>query len=208
MKPEDGLRVGLDALGLAPTLSGEQADRLLAYLDLLNKWNKTYNLTAIREPERMLTHHLLDSLAVLPFVGRDALLDVGSGAGLPGIPLAISRPDLSITLLDVVGKKCAFMQQACIQLGLANTRVVNERVELWRPEARFGQIISRAYGELDDLVRQTGHLLARGGRWLAMKGNLPQTELDHLRGARLVEAIRLRVPDLEAERHLIILEAA
>lgn len=207
MKPEDGLRAGLDALGLAPTLSGEQADRLLAYLDLLNKWNKTYNLTAIREPERMLTHHLLDSLAVLPFVGRDALLDVGSGAGLPGIPLAISRPDLSVTLLDVVGKKCAFMQQACIQLDLANTRVVNERVELWRPETRFGQIISRAYGELDDLVRQTGHLLARGGRWLAMKGNLPQTELDHLRGARLVEAIRLRVPGLEAERHLIILEA-
>lgn len=206
--PRDALLVGLAALDPPPGLDDGQVDRLLAYLDLLHKWNKTYNLTAIREPERMLSHHLLDSLAVLPHVGPEALLDVGSGAGLPGIPLAIARPGLAVTLLDVVGKKCAFMQQACIQLGLANVRVVNERVELWRPAERFGQIVSRAFSELDDLVRQTAHLLAEGGRWLAMKGAHPRTELDRLRGARLVEAIPLRVPGLEAERHLIILEAA
>jgi len=197
---------GLEALPV--TLDPPRQAGLLAYLELLHKWNKTYNLTAIREPERMLTHHLLDSLAILPHLGAGSLLDVGSGAGLPGIPLAIARPDLEVTLLDAVQKKCAFMQQTCIELGLARVRVAHARVEAWRPDQRYAQIVSRAFSELNDMVRMTGHLLAEGGRWLAMKGAFPGAELDRLVGARLVSAPRLRVPGLDAERHLIVLEAA
>lgn len=197
---------GLEALDLG--LDAERRGRLLDYLDLLGKWNKTYNLTAIREPERMLSHHLLDSLAILPHVGPAPLLDVGSGAGLPGIPLAIARPDLQVTLLDGVDKKCAFMRQASIQLGLGNISVVHARVEAWRPGQRFGQIVSRAFSELAEFVALTAHLLAEGGRWLAMKGTRPDTELARLEGARLAQCVPLRVPGLDAERHLLILERA
>lgn len=198
------LRRGLEALEL--TLDAERQALLLAYLELLNKWNRTYNLTAIREPERMLSHHLLDSLAILPHVGPAPLLDVGSGAGLPGIPLAIARPELPLTLLDGVDKKCAFMRQATIQLGLGNVRVVHARVEDWHPVERFGQIVSRAFSGLAEFVALTGHLLSEGGRWLAMKGARPEDELARLELVRLLQCTRLRVPELDAERHLIILE--
>lgn len=206
MSLPDRLCHGLEALDLG--LDVERRGRLLDYLDLLGKWNKTYNLTAIREPERMLSHHLLDSLAILPHVGPAPLLDVGSGAGLPGIPLAIARPDLQVTLLDGVDKKCAFMRQASIQLGLGNISVVHARVEAWRPGQRFGQIVSRAFSELAEFVALTAHLLAEGGRWLAMKGTRPDTELARLEGARLAQCVPLRVPGLDAERHLLILERA
>lgn len=206
MSLSDRLRSGLEALDLS--VDAERQGRLLDYLDLLGKWNKTYNLTAIREPERMLTHHLLDSLAILPHVGPAPLLDVGSGAGLPGIPLAIARPDLPVTLLDGVDKKCAFMRQASIHLGLGNISVVHARVEDWRPDQRFAQIVSRAFSELADFVALTAHLLAEGGRWLAMKGTRPDTELARLEGARLKQCVPLRVPGLDAERHLVILERA
>lgn len=206
MNPGERLRRGLETLGLS--LDQDSQGRLLAYLELLHKWNKTYNLTAIREPERMLSHHLLDSLALMPHLGPEPLLDVGSGSGLPGIPLAIARPELPVTLLDGVDKKCAFMRQASIQLGLGNVTVVHARVQDWCPVERFGQIVSRAFSELAEFVALTAHLLAEGGRWLAMKGTRPDAELARLQAVHLVQCIPLSVPGLDAERHLIILERA
>lgn len=203
---KEALAAALAAMDLV--IDGDKQARLLAYLELLRKWNKTYNLTAIHEPERMLTHHLLDSLAVLPYVTGDRLLDVGAGAGLPGIPLAIARPDLAVTLIDASHKKAAFMQQAAIELRLANVTAVHGRVEDLRPEAPFPQIISRAFSDLADFVRVTGHLLADGGEWLAMKGLFPNEELAQLKGARMKRDIELQVPGLAADRHLVILEKA
>lgn len=199
------LITGAAALGCP--LDDAQADRLLGYLDLLARWNKVYNLTALREPAQMLTHHLLDSLAVLPHVRAGRLLDVGSGAGLPGIPLALARPGMHVTMLDASNKKASFMQQAIIELGLKNAEALHTRVEDLKPELPFDQIVSRAFSDLSEFVRLTGHLLAPGGEWLAMKGLYPNEELAQLKGARLKADHRLRVPELDAERHLIVLEA-
>ncbi|MEW6676891.1 MAG: 16S rRNA (guanine(527)-N(7))-methyltransferase RsmG [Pseudomonadota bacterium] len=197
-----------DALAaLEIRLEAVQEVALLDYLALLAKWNRTYNLTAIHEPERMLTHHLLDSLAVLPRVGPGPLLDVGSGGGLPGIPLAIARPGLAVTLMDASQKKCGFMQQAAIELKLPAVRVIHGRVEDLANEAPFPQIISRAFSELQLFVKLTRHLLAPGGEWLAMKGVYPHEEIASLKGARVKDTVRLHVPGLEADRHLIIMEA-
>jgi 16S rRNA (guanine527-N7)-methyltransferase len=193
-------------MGLA--IDADEQARLLDYLALLKKWNSTYNLTAIHEPDKMLTHHLLDSLAVLPYVTADRLLDVGAGAGLPGIPLAIARPDLSVTLIDASHKKCAFMQQAAIELRLANVEAVHGRVEDLDPEAPYPQIVSRAFSDLSDFVRLTARLLAPGGEWLAMKGLYPHEEIAQLKGARVKRDVELQVPGLAADRHLIIMEAA
>jgi 16S rRNA (guanine527-N7)-methyltransferase len=181
---------------------------LLDYLDLLKKWNKTYNLTAIHEPERMLTHHLLDSLVILPHVTADRLLDVGAGAGLPGIPLAIARPDLSVILIDASHKKAAFMQQAAIDLKLANVIALHGRVEDLDPATKYSQIVSRAFSDLNDFVRLTAPLLAEGGEWLAMKGLYPNEEIAQLKGARVKRDIELHVPGLDADRRLIVLEPA
>lgn len=205
MNLADRLHAGLAALQL--DLDTTAQERLLAYLDLLTKWNKTYNLTAIHEPERMLTHHLLDSLAVLPFISAGRLLDVGSGAGLPGIPLALARPGMHVTMLDASHKKVAFMQQAIIELGLRNSEALHVRVEDLKSEVPFGQIVSRAFSDLSEFVRLSGHLLAQGGEWLAMKGLYPNEELAQLKGARLKADIKLNVPELGADRHLIVLEA-
>jgi len=205
MNLADRLHAGLAALKL--DLDTTAQERLLAYLDLLTKWNKTYNLTAIHEPERMLTHHLLDSLAVLPFISAGRLLDVGSGAGLPGIPLALARPGMHVTMLDASHKKVAFMQQAIIELGLRNAEALHVRVEDLKSEVPFGQIVSRAFSDLSEFVRLSGHLLAQGGEWLAMKGLYPNEELAQLKGARLKADIKLNVPELGADRHLIVLEA-
>jgi 16S rRNA (guanine527-N7)-methyltransferase len=198
------LDAGLSCLGLDP--SARQKDALLDYLALLGKWNKTYNLTAIHEPERMLTHHLLDSLALVPHVGSDHLLDVGSGAGLPGIPLAIVRPDLRVTLMDANQKKCGFMQQAAIELKLSNVNVVHGRVEAYSPPQKFAQIVSRAFSDLAEFARLTEHLLAPGGHWLAMKGVYPQAEIAQLKSVRVLQVLPLQVPGLDAERSLIIME--
>lgn len=181
--------------------------RLRAYLGLLGKWNQVYNLTAIRDPEKMVSHHLLDSAAILPHVGPGDLLDVGSGAGLPGIPCAILRPALAVTVLDTSQKKTAFMRQAAAELELANVTVVCERVEVWKPARQFAQIVSRAFSELREFVKLTDHLLAAGGRWLAMKGVHPAEEIAALpAGVRVIDVIALRVPHLDAARHLVILE--
>jgi 16S rRNA (guanine527-N7)-methyltransferase len=187
-------------------LDAAQNKCLLDYLALIAKWNRTYNLTAIHESEKMLTHHLLDSLAILPMLAATQLLDVGSGAGLPGIPLAIVRPELKVTLLDSSQKRCGFMQQAAIELKLDNVTVVHARAEGYRPAEKFPQIVSRAFSDLSDFVKVTRHLLAEGGEWLAMKGLYPDEEIALLKGARVKSHARLQVPGLDADRHLIIME--
>ena len=198
---------GVEALGL--TLSSVQLSQLLAYLALLDKWNRVYNLTAVRETERMVSHHLLDSLAIVPYVETGRVLDVGSGGGLPGIPLAIARPDLQITLIDSVAKKTAFLLQVKAELGLDNVSVVTGRVETLQDGARFDTITSRAFSDLKEFVTLTRHLLAPGGRWLAMKGLYPHEEIAALPDWVKVSANPvLSIPHLDATRHLIILEPA
>jgi 16S rRNA (guanine527-N7)-methyltransferase len=198
---------GLRALGL--DLPAEACDRLLAYSALLLKWNRVYNLTAIRDPEQAVTHHLLDSLAVLPYLADvRTLADIGSGGGLPGIPIAVARPDLMVTSIEAVSKKASFQRQARIELGLSNFAVVNERVENVRVHDPYDAVISRAFSELSEFVGLTRHLLGPSGRFFAMKGVYPQAEIDRLGDAvRLSGAHRLSVPGLDAERHLIILTA-
>lgn len=193
---------GLLELGLA--LPEDKRQQLLDYVALLNKWNKVHNLTAVRDPEEMVTLHLLDSLALLPHVQAKRLLDVGSGAGLPGIPLAICLPALHVTVMDSNQKKASFMLQAKAELGLDNLEVVCGRVEDYQPEAPFDVITSRAFSELALFVKLTRHLGTEGGQWLAMKGVYPQEELDKL---DLVpsQVLPLKVPGLQAQRHLVFL---
>ena len=201
---QNALASGLTALDI--TLPAEAQQKLLVFRDLLLKWNKTYNLTALRDPAQAISHHLLDSLAILPHVGAGNLLDVGSGGGLPGIPLAIAMPELAVTMVDTVQKKTTFLQQAVIELGLKNVTVHHARVE--ELQGQYAQISSRAFAELCLFVSLTRHLLAPDGRWLAMKGVRPDDELKALPADITVEAIiPLTVPGLDAERHLIILKA-
>jgi len=205
---EAKLAEGLSAMGLA--LSDDTQARLIAYLRLIEKWNRVHNLTAVREPEQMVVLHLLDSLTVLPHVaGMTSLLDVGTGAGLPGIPLAIARPSLQVTLLDSNHKKTTFLTQAKAELGLANVRVVSERVESWQPEKKFDAVVSRAFSELSDFVTQARHLVAPGGAMLAMKGVYPFDEIAKVPATHRVEnVLELNVPTLDAKRHLVFLKAA
>ena len=164
-------------------------------------------MTAVRELERIVPLHLLDSLAVLPWVGDGDLLDVGSGGGLPGIPLALVKPTLQVTLLDSNSKKSAFQQQAAIELGLRNIRVVCARIEQFRPTMPFSRIVSRAFSELSDFVAPTRTLLAPDGRWLAMKGVYPEDEIRRLPAGVVVEDVhRLVVPGVEGDRHLVVLK--
>lgn len=198
------LEQGLVALAIDLPLTARQ--KLLAYAALLYKWNKTYSLTAMREQDKAVSHHLLDSLAVLPFVPPGRLLDVGSGGGMPGMPLAIARPDLRVTLLDSNSKKTAFLQQAAIELGLPNISVHCGRVEQYHPPVGFAAITSRAFSELADFVGLSRHLLALDGLWLAMKGVWPQDEIARLPNDIAVDAVhRLVVPGVEGERHLVVL---
>lgn len=204
MSLDQKLAAGLEQLGLG--LSEAQQRRLLDYVTLLQKWNKVYNLTAVREPENMLYQHLLDSLAVLPHVGEGRLLDVGSGAGLPGIPLAIADPALRITLLDSNHKKSAFQRQAAIELGLGNVAVECVRVDDYQPQQPFDKVISRAFSDLSEFVRLTARLCRQGGELLAMKGVYPHDELAQLPPEfRQSEVVALNVPGLEAQRHLVII---
>jgi 16S rRNA (guanine527-N7)-methyltransferase len=208
MNSAQRLAAGIAALGL--TLPTEAEAKLLGYLALLLKWNRTYNLTAVRDEVEMVTHHLLDSLAVLPQLGGIATLaDIGSGAGLPGLALAITRPDLEVVSVEAVQKKAAFQQQAKIELKLDNLRVHAGRVEALPADAAFDAVISRAFSSLADFVRLAGRLVADDGRLLAMKGVYPAAEIAALpAGWRLAAAPVLVVPGLDAQRHLIILERA
>ena len=198
------LQSGLKEMGL--DLSGEQQDKLLAYVEMLKKWNKTYNLTALRDESQIISHHLLDSLTLPPYLeGAQTMLDVGSGGGQPGIPAAVCRPDLQITLLDANTKKTSFLQQAAIELELKNVRVVSGRVEAVQG-LRADVITSRAFAELADFVNWTAHLLQDGGCWAAMKGVYPAAEIDRLPDSVCVERMdKIRVPQLNAERHMVIL---
>jgi 16S rRNA (guanine527-N7)-methyltransferase len=203
MSSADELERGLAALGLK--MRAEELTRFERYLDLLEKWNRVYNLTAIRSRERMVTHHLLDSLAIVPHVKGPRVLDVGSGAGLPGIPLAIANAELRVTLLDSNHKKAAFLHQAVAELGLKNAAVEAERVESWQTGARFETIVSRAFSELGEFVAAAGRLLAPGGIIAAMKGVHPVEEIERMPGGfQVVTVVKLAVPELDAERHLVI----
>jgi 16S rRNA (guanine527-N7)-methyltransferase len=201
------LEQGLAELDL--TLGGESRTKLLEYLALLEKWNQVYNLTAIRDVEKMVSGHLLDCLAVVPYVSGARVLDAGSGAGFPGIPLAVAKPEIQVALLDSNHKKAAFLRQAVAELGLKNASVVCERVESWRPAEKFDCIISRAFAEIAEFVTLTMHLLAPGGLFAAMKGVHPYEEIGRLpREFRVMHVHRLAVPGLEAERHLVLVERA
>lgn len=200
----DRLVEGLEALGIE--LPAGSTDRLLAYLDLLNRWNAVYNLTAIREPQKLVTHHLLDCLAVLPHLAGESLADIGSGAGLPGIPLALARPQWRVVLVETNVKKSAFLRQAVVELGLPNVAVETVRVEQWTPQAHFDLVIARAFAELRGFAEVAGHLCAPGGRLVAMKGVYPDEELRDLpAGVTLERVLPLQVPGLDAARHLVFL---
>jgi 16S rRNA (guanine527-N7)-methyltransferase len=201
--PQQRLDAGIEALGL--DLPGDAPARLLAYLDLLLRWNAAYNLTAVRDPAEMVTRHLLDSLTVVPFVRGSTLADLGSGAGLPGIPLAIADPSRSVLLVDSNGKKARFMREAVRRLGLDAVHVAHCRVEAL--DGHFDCVTARAWTSIADMLSQGGRLLAPGGRWLALKGRVPHEEIDALPAGFRVAAIeRLAVPGLDAERHLVVLE--
>ena len=199
LRPE--LATGLDALGLPDAL----ATPLLAYLALLARWNATYNLTAIRDPRDMVAKHLLDSLAMQPFVRElRTLADLGTGPGLPGIPLAIATPALQVTLVESNGKKARFLREAARQLGLGNVQVAESRIEAFRPGTHFDAITARALATLPLIRELGGHLPGPGGRLLAMKGVVPDEEIAALpAGWRLAAVHPLRVPGLDAERHLV-----
>ena len=186
------------------TLSEPQIASLLAFIQLIQKWNKAYNLTAVREPLEMVDLHLLDSLAILPHLPDGRIADIGTGAGIPGIPLAICRPDCHFTLVDSNSKKTRFVQQAMLELKLSNVEVVHARVEQLMPKMPFDAVLTRAFASLPDIVRLTGHLLAEDGVLLAMKGQTPSDELASVAGVHQV--IPLHVPGIDAERCLIRIE--
>jgi 16S rRNA (guanine527-N7)-methyltransferase len=176
---------------------------------LISKWNQVYNLTAIRDPERMVIEHVLDSLAILPHVAAPRILDVGSGAGLPGVPLAIARPEWHVVLLDSSHKRCTFLQQAAIELQLSNVEVTCERVESYRPAECFTSIVSRAFSDTAHFARVAAPLVAQGGSMLAMKGLYPHEELAQLPAeVALGEVVALTVPGLDAQRHLVVMTKA
>ncbi|WP_374245468.1 16S rRNA (guanine(527)-N(7))-methyltransferase RsmG [Zoogloea sp.] len=201
------LEQGIAALGL--DLPADAPEKLLAFARLLIKWNKVYNLTAIRDEAQVVTHHLLDSLSVLPHIaGIDRLVDVGSGGGLPGVVLAICRPDLQVDSVETVQKKATFQNQAKIELKLPNFRAHHARIEAWQPpyapEAPAG-IVSRAFADLADFVNLTAHLAGPDTRILAMKGVYPDDEIARIpAGFALERSVALTVPGLDAERHLLI----
>jgi len=195
------IQQGSEALGL--TLTEEQVSRLQTYVELLNKWNKVYNLTSVRDPNDMVGRHILDSLTIVPYLKGDSLLDVGTGAGLPGIPIAIMYPEIAVTLLDTNSKKTRFLQQAKAELGLANVTVVHARVE----EAelpKFAMVTARAFATIKDIIDLTGQHCDDAGCLLLMKGTYPEEELNTMSGGfQLQDVVALTVPGCEGQRHLV-----
>jgi len=197
----DALERGLAAMQLDAAL----APPLLTYLTLLDRWNRTYNLTAIRDPMEMVTRHLLDSLAMQPYLEQGTLADLGTGPGLPGIPLAIARPQLQVTLVESNGKKARFMREAVRQLGLTNARVAESRAEALAEPGAYDNLTARAMDTLAGIIAVGGHLLRPGGRLLAMKGVHPHDEIAQLpAGWRVEQVLPLHVPGLTGERHLVV----
>ncbi|MEO7432957.1 MAG: 16S rRNA (guanine(527)-N(7))-methyltransferase RsmG [Dokdonella sp.] len=209
MADRDPLRQRLDAglTALQLDLSGDVVEALLAYVALLARWNATYNLSAVRDPAEMVTRHLLDSLAIVPLVSGATLADLGTGAGLPGIPLSIIAPERAVTLVDSNGKKTRFLRAAVRELGLKNVTVAEKRVEA--VDGAFDCITARAFASLADMLAWGGHLLAADGAWLAFKGRFPQDELAQVPPAFRIDEIRaLAVPGLDAERHVVVIKRA
>lgn len=204
MDNKQKLQQGLQALGL--NLNTAQQLLLLEYVALLKKWNSTYNLTALRDEHKMISHHILDSLSLLGYIKEaKTLMDVGSGGGMPGIPTAICRPDLQITLLDSNTKKTTFLQQVVIELGLSNVTVASGRVEAMH-DKDVDVVTSRAFAELADFISLTKHLLNENGYWAAMKGVYPYEELEHVPASVVVEKVeKIEIPMLQGERHMVIM---
>ena len=197
---------GLQTIGLE--VDERATEQLLDFIGLLHKWNRTYNLTAIDDPIEMVTRHLLDSLVISPFIQPPSILDVGTGAGLPGLPLAITRPADHFTLLDSNSKKTRFVQQVVSELGLANVSVVHSRMEAFTPAQGFSTVVARAVTSLSDLLGQTTHVLAKGGMLVAMKGVYPQAELEDLpAGINIITIKSLQVPGLDGERHVVVIRS-
>lgn len=201
------LEQGCEQLGL--NLEAQQRQQLMDYLALFAKWNRAYNLSAIRDPEQMVRLHLLDSLAIVPHIGGERLIDVGTGGGLPGVPLAICFPHKSIGLLDSAGKKTRFLFQVKTDLSLANVQIHNCRVEAHKPADLYDGVVSRAFASLADMTQSCGHLLKSGGTFWAMKGVYPAAELEALApNIHLRHSLALHVPGLDAERCLLALTAS
>ena len=204
MSLAEKLAQGIAELGLRVPAATQR--KVLDYVALIAKWNRVHNLTAVRVSTKMVSDHLLDCLAVVPHLDARTILDVGSGAGLPGIPLALVWPQARVTLLDSNHKKAAFLRQATIELGLSNTEVVCERVETWQPQREFELVISRAVSDLSEFLKLAGRLCAADGTVAAMKGLHPHEELAQLpEGFKLRDVVPLRVPGMRAERHLVLL---
>jgi 16S rRNA (guanine527-N7)-methyltransferase len=204
--PQHAEELTLGARELGVDLSESQHENLLGYLALLIKWNKAYNLTAVRDPDEMVSRHLLDSLSVVPFIQGERQLDVGSGGGMPGIPLAILFPDMKVTCLDSNGKKTRFLTQVKLELKLDNLEVIHSRAEAFQPAVPFTGIISRAFSSLEDFTQWTRHMGDKETRWLAMKGLHPADELVALPADfHLESAQALAVPGCQGQRHLLIL---
>lgn len=197
------LQSGIKTLGLS--CSSDQIDQLLAYLEMLQRWNKAYNLTAIREPIQMVRLHLLDSLAIHPYVqGAKKVIDVGTGPGLPGIPLAILNPDINFTLLDSNGKKTRFLFQAISELSLTNAKEINQRAEKYQSQQLFDIVLSRAFSSISDMLGYCDHLVSETGCFLAMKGKKPDSELSQItKDYKVVDLSQINVPHIESERHLV-----
>ena len=205
MTPAEQLSAGIHALDL--DVSMEAREKLLAYLQLMSKWNRVYNLTALRNPGEWVTHHLLDSLAVMPHMRGPVVVDVGSGAGLPGLVLAIVRPDWQVISIEAVDKKAAFQRQVAAELALANVKMEGGRVESVVLDGGADTIVSRAFSNLADFVNLTRHLLKPGGRWVAMKGKKPEEEIARLpEDVGVMGIVPLNVPGLSAERCVVLME--
>ncbi|MDX1334985.1 MAG: 16S rRNA (guanine(527)-N(7))-methyltransferase RsmG [Gammaproteobacteria bacterium] len=199
------LAQGIENLGLKIDAPVQQD--LLQYLELLRKWNKVYNLTAIRDTEQMMSHHLLDSLSIVPYVRGPRVLDMGCGAGLPGIPLALARPDLQVVMMDANAKKTRFVQQAITELNLDNAEAVHARAEDYTAPGGFDTVTSRAFSSLEDFLGLAAPYLQKGGQLLAMKGRYPTQELElSFNQFRLIAVHQLEVPFLDSERHLVEME--
>ena len=202
---DSALREGIAAQGLQ--VEDPQRAAMLQYIGLLQRWNKAYNLTSIKDPMQMLSYHLLDSLSIGPHLQGRSFIDVGTGAGLPGIPLAVTHPDKSFSLLDSNGKKIRFLFQIKTALKLSNVKEMQGRVEEYKPEQLYDGVISRAFASLTDMIEGSEHLLAAGGYFYAMKGRYPDKELSELpKGYKVEQAIELNVPTLDQQRHLIIIK--
>ena len=203
-EPLQQLSDGLQKMAL--TVSEQQMEKLIAYLYLLRKWNKTYNLTAIRQINEMVSQHLLDSLSLLPYLTSGDLLDIGSGAGLPGIPLAVCCPDMKVTLMDSNGKKVRFMRQAMVELQLKNVIVEHHRIEKYPVKEKYSMITARAWTSLQDIIKFSQDHLADTGVFLLMKGQYPEQEISQIQASWKIQTYPLDIPGVKGERHLVKLK--